>query len=101
MVDLLESNNLEKVCLIGASFKENTDDIRHSPTFIIYQNLQLRGVKVEIYDNYVSTDFVLTDFDLLKDNSLIVEMFPLGDTYNKLEDKIQELQNTFYYRFWN
>mgnify|MGYP001161484480 FL=1 len=101
MVDLLESNNLEKVCLIGASFKENTDDIRHSPTFIIYQKLQLRGVKVEIYDNYVSTDFVLNDFDLLKDNSLIVEMFPLGDTYNKLEDKIQELQNTFYYRFWN
>jgi len=101
LVDLLESNNLEKVCLIGASFKENTDDIRHSPTFIIYQKLQLRGVKVEIYDNYVSTDFVLNDFDLLKDNSLIVEMFPLGDTYNKLEDKIQELQNTFYYRFWN
>ena len=101
LVDLLESNNLEKVCLVGASFKENTDDIRHSPTFIIYQKLQLRGVKVEIYDNYVSTDFVLNDFDLLKDNSLIVEMFPLGDTYNKLEDKIQELQNTFYYRFWN
>ena len=101
LVDMLESNNLEKVCLIGASFKENTDDIRHSPTFAIYQKLQQRSKKVEIYDNYVSTDFVLNDFDLLKDNSLIVEMFPLGDTYNKLEDKIQELQNTFYYRFWN
>ena len=101
LVDMLESNNLEKVCLIGASFKENTDDIRHSPTFAIYQKLQQRSKKVEIYDNYVLSDFVLNDFDLLKDYSLIVEMFPLDDSYNKLKDKTQELQNTIYYRFWN
>ncbi len=101
LVDMLESNNLKKVCLIGASFKENTDDIRHSPTFEIYKKLQERSVKVEIYDNYVSTDFVLNDIDLLKDESLIVEMFPLDHSYSKLKDKIQELQNTIYYRFWN
>lgn len=101
LVDMMESNNLEIVCLIGASFKENTDDIRHSPTFVIYKKLQQRSIKVEIYDNYVSSDFVLNDIDLLKDDSLIVEMFPLGHSFSKLKDKIQELQNTVYYRFWN
>tara|TARA_B100001113_G_scaffold343145_1_gene330140 strand:+ start:296 stop:1501 length:1206 start_codon:yes stop_codon:yes gene_type:complete len=101
LVDMLKSNNLQKICLIGAAFKENTDDIRYSPTFVIYKKLKQFGVRVEMYDNYVSSDLVLNDFDTLNEDSLIVEMFPLDDSYNVLQHKIQELQNTVFYRFWN
>ncbi|RPG61820.1 MAG: UDP-glucose/GDP-mannose dehydrogenase family protein [Flavobacteriaceae bacterium TMED238] len=101
LVDLLEINNLQQVCLIGASFKENTDDIRHSPTFVIYKKLQQLGMNVEIYDMSVLSDFVLNDINLLKESSLIVEMFPLGDSYNLLHDKIKELKHVVHYRFWN
>ncbi len=101
LVDMLQANDLQKVCLIGASFKENTDDVRHSPTFVIYKKLQELGISVEIYDKFVSLDFVSNDINSLKDDSLIVEMFPLGDSYNELQDKIKELKHTVYYRFWN
>lgn len=101
LVDILETNNLQQVCLIGASFKENTDDIRHSPTFVIYKKLQRQEINVEIYDKSVYSDLVLNDINLLKDHSLIVEMYPLSDSYNLLEDKIKELKHIVYYRFWN
>ena len=101
LVGMLEANNLQKVYLIGASFKENTDDVRYSPTLVIYKKLQEYGINVEIYDKFVSMDFVLNDINLLNDDSLIVEMFPLGDSYNELQDKIKELKHTVYYRFWD
>ena len=101
LVDMLKINDLEQVCLIGASFKENTDDVRHSPTFIIYEKLKQLGVNVEIYDKFVSSDFVFNDIHLLKDRSLIVEMFPLDDSYNDLQDMVKKLKYSLYYRFWN
>ena len=101
LVDILETNNLQQICLIGASFKENTDDIRHSPTFVIYKKLEQLGINVEIYDMSVLSDFVLNDINLLKESSLIVEMFPLDDSYNLLKDKIKKLKNIVYYRFWS
>jgi UDPglucose 6-dehydrogenase len=101
LIGMLETNNLQHVCLIGASFKENTDDVRHSPTFKIYKKLQELGINVEIYDKYVLSDYVLNDINFLKESSLIVEMFPLGDSYDELQDKIKEIKHTVYYRFWN
>ena len=98
---MIKKVNLQKVYLIGASFKENTDDVRYSPTLVIYKKLQEYGINVEIYDKFVSMDFVLNDINLLNDDSLIVEMFPLGDSYNELQDKIKELKHTVYYRFWD
>tara|TARA_X000000368_G_scaffold415333_1_gene406896 strand:- start:1275 stop:2465 length:1191 start_codon:yes stop_codon:yes gene_type:complete len=101
LVDMLKTNDLKQVCLIGASFKENTDDVRHSPTFIIYEKLKQIGINVEIYDKFVSSDFVFSDINLLKDESLIVEMFPLGDSYKDLQDTVKKLKYSLYYRFWN
>ena len=100
LVELLESNNLQKIYLIGASFKENTDDVRHSPTFLIYERLQELGINVEIYDNFVSSDLVINDIDLLKGDSLIVEMFPLDGSYSDFRVKVEELKGTIYFRFW-
>ena len=100
LVELLESNKLQKIYLIGASFKENTDDVRHSPTFAIYERLIELGINVEIYDKFVSSDLVINDIDLLKGDSLIVEMFPLDGSYSDFRVKVEELKGTIYFRFW-
>ena len=101
LVEILEFNKLQKIYLIGASFKENTDDVRHSPTFVIYERLKELGIKVEIYDKFVSSDSVINDIDLLKGDSLIVEMFPLDGSYSDFRVKVEELKGTIYFRFWN
>mgnify|MGYP003304450763 CR=1 FL=1 len=36
--------------LVGAAFKENTDDLRNSPTLDIYKILDDMGVQVSILD---------------------------------------------------
>ena len=36
----MQSNNLEKVYLVGAAFKEDTDDLRNSPTTEVFKKLK-------------------------------------------------------------
>ena len=52
-------------------------------------------------DNPISSEFVISDISLLKEKSLIVEMFPLGNSYDDLQDRVKNLNKTVYYRFWN
>ena len=71
--------------LVGAAFKENTDDLRNSPTLDIYKILDDMGVQVSILDteievpnhNYVSS---VEDINL---KSLIAIMYPLNDDLDK------------------
>ena len=37
MLMLKNDNNLNKIFLVGAAFKEDTDDLRNSPTLDIYK----------------------------------------------------------------
>ena len=71
--------------LVGAAFKENTDDLRNSPTLDIYKILDDMGVQVSILDteievpnhNYVSS---VEDINL---KSLIAIMYPLNYDLDK------------------
>ena len=71
--------------LVGAAFKENTDDLRNSPTLDIYKILDNMGVQVSILDieievpnhNYFSS---VEDINL---KSLIAIMYPLNDDLDK------------------
>lgn len=47
--EIMNINNLQKIILLGAAFKENTDDTRYSPTFEIYNILKKEKENVEIY----------------------------------------------------
>ena len=40
--DLYESEKLDGVILVGAAFKEDTDDLRNSPTTEIFNNLKVQ-----------------------------------------------------------
>ena len=85
LLSLKNNNNLEKIVLVGAAFKENTDDLRNSPTLDIYKILDDMGVQVSILDteievpnhNYVSS---VEDINL---KSLIAIMYPLNDDLDK------------------
>ena len=85
LLSLKDKNNLEKIVLVGAAFKENTDDLRNSPTLDMYKILDDAGVQVSILDtkievpnhNYVSS---VKDVD---SKSLIAIMYPLNDDLDK------------------
>lgn len=55
----MEGLNLEgkalngaKVLLVGLAYKKNVDDVRESPTFILWSELEKRGALVDYYDPY-------------------------------------------------
>ena len=48
LISLKQSNNLEKIYLVGAAFKEDTDDLRNSPTLDIYKILSKMEIEVII-----------------------------------------------------
>ena len=114
---ILESNNqhkswfakyLEKlkvqkkyksIILIGLAFKENTDDLRHSPTIDLYNTLNNGNVFVydEQFKNHESIKFISE----LPNKSLIVEMYPLDKKFQtKIEKEIENLKEYEYIRFW-
>ena len=85
LLSLKNNNNLEQIVLVGAAFKENTDDLRNSPTLDIYKILDDMVVQFSILDteievpnhNYVSS---VEDVD---SKSLIAIMYPLDDALDK------------------
>ncbi len=91
--------NYKNIVLIGLAFKENTDDLRHSPTIDLYKKLNDENVFVydEYFKNYESIKFI-SDFP---DKSLIVEMYPLNKNFQaKVNYLIGKLKNYEYIKFW-
>ncbi len=91
--------NYKNVVLIGLAFKENTDDLRHSPTIDLYKKLNDGNIFVydEYFKNYESIKFI-SDFP---DKSLIVEMYPLNKNFRaKVNYEIGKLNDYEYIKFW-
>jgi len=101
IINLLIYNKLEKVILLGASFKENTDDIRYSPSLQIYNKLIESEVDVYIYDENFNFPKDIKKTSSIIDDSLIVEMYPQEETYNLIKSQIEEMNNLIYFRFWD
>ena len=49
----VDTLNGKKVCVLGLSFKENTDDLRESRSLMIIENLKKQGAIVKAYDPIV------------------------------------------------
>ena len=97
---LKNNNNLKKIVLVGAAFKEDTDDLRNSPTISVYKMLMEMGEEVIILD----TEIELPDhknISLITDitkNSLISVMYPLkNDMNSKLVDYASKNECIIYY----
>ena len=96
--EIMNINNLQKIILLGAAFKENTDDTRYSPTFEIYNILKKENENVEIYDENMTLDNKYNQIFSFEENALYVEMYPMG---NKVKNQMVGLNNIVYFRFWD
>ncbi len=97
---LKNNNNLKKIVLIGAAFKEDTDDLRNSPTISVYKMLMEMGEEVIILDTEIELPEhknISSITDITK-NSLISVMYPLKDDMNaKLVDYASKNECIIYY----
>ena len=85
LLSLKKNNGLKRIVLVGAAFKEDTDDLRNSPTLDIYNALNKMEEEVVIFDteidvpNYQS----IKQLDEVPAYSLLSIMYPLKEELNK------------------
>ena len=101
--ELYQTKKLDGVVLIGAAFKEDTDDLRNSPTTEVFKNLKSSIENVVIFDEIINNEDIVK-FDYLENlNSphLFVLMYPVKEsTLDKL-NKIVENSNSKTYIPWS
>jgi UDP-N-acetyl-D-mannosaminuronate dehydrogenase len=85
--------------MVGAAFKEDTDDLRNSPTLDIYQMLEEKNIQTLIYDEMVELESFnsLDDLDDISEKSLIVLMYPVKKALmEKIDSVISRTQSILY-----
>lgn len=101
LINQKRNNNLKNIYLIGLAFKEDTDDTRCSPTIFVHEILKSKKENVHIFD--LNTDFS-KEYDLhseFKEDSLIVEMYPLNDKFStEIQNKLNQINKFKYLRYW-
>ena len=97
--ELYESKKLEGIVLIGAAFKEDTDDLRNSPTTVVFKKLKKSIENVVVFDEIINDENIVK-FDYLEDlNSphLFVLMYPIKEsTLDRLNKIIEDSNSTTY-----
>ena len=102
LTSILSNENINSVLLIGAAFKEDTDDLRNSPTLDIYKMLIQKGVNTFIYDEMVELDEYnsVDNLDDISDKILVVLMYPIKKTLMKKIETILIETNSILYTPW-
>jgi UDPglucose 6-dehydrogenase len=97
--ELYESKKLEGVVLIGAAFKEDTDDLRNSPTTEVFKKLKSSIENVVVFDEIIN-DEKIVKFDYLEDlnsSHLFVLMYPVKEsTLDRLNKIIEDTKSITY-----
>ena len=101
--DLYGSKKLEGVILIGAAFKEDTDDLRNSPTTEVFKNLKSSIENVIIFDEIINNeDIVKFDYlESLNSSHLFVLMYPVKESTLDRLNKVIEETNSITYIPWS
>ena len=101
LIDQKRNNDLKNIYLIGLAFKEDTDDIRCSPTIFIHEILKSNKENVHIFD---LNNESFAEYDVhneFKEDSLIVEMYPLNQkSTTEIQDKLNQINKFKYLRYW-
>ena len=97
-----DEKKLTGIIFVGAAFKEDTDDLRNSPTLDIYNLLKDEDINVKIYDELIQSDeyLALDDFENLDSPYLIALMYPIKDQLMSKINKIVNNTNSFLYTPW-
>jgi len=103
LISLKQSNNLEKIYLVGAAFKEDTDDLRNSPTLDIYKILSKMEIEVVILDEKIKVleHSHISSIDDIASNSLVSIMYPQKDDFTSELSKFCSKNNCVIYYPWS
>ena len=103
LISLKQSNNLEKIYLVGAAFKEDTDDLRNSPTLDIYKILSKMEIEVIILDQKIQVPehSHVSSINDITSNSLVSIMYPQKDDFISKLSKFCSKNNCVIYYPWS
>ena len=102
LTSILINENINSVLLIGAAFKEDTDDLRNSPTLDIYKMLNQKDINTFIYDEMVELDEYnsVVNLDDISEKTLVVLMYPIKKTLMERIESIITDTNSILYTPW-
>ncbi|MDB3969478.1 nucleotide sugar dehydrogenase [Acidimicrobiia bacterium] len=102
LTSILINENMNSVLLIGAAFKEDTDDLRNSPTLDIYKILHQKDINTFIYDEMVELDEYnsVDNLDDISEKTLVVLMYPIKKTLMERIEGIITDTNSILYTPW-
>ena len=102
LTSMLINENINSVLLIGAAFKEDTDDLRNSPTLDIYKMLHQKDINTFIYDEMVELDEYnsIDNLDDISEKTLVVLMYPIKKTLMERIESIITDTNSILYTPW-
>jgi UDPglucose 6-dehydrogenase len=102
LTSILINENINSVLLIGAAFKEDTDDLRNSPTLDIYKMLHQKDINTFIYDEMVELDEYnsVDNLDDISEKTLVVLMYPIKKTLMERIESIITETNSILYTPW-
>ena len=102
LTSILINENINSVLLIGAAFKEDTDDMRNSPTLDIYKMLHQKDINTLIYDEMVELDEYnsVDNLDDISEKTLVVLMYPIKKTLMERIESIITDTNSILYTPW-
>jgi len=97
-----DEKELSGIILVGAAFKEDTDDLRNSPTLDIYNQLKADNFNTQIYDELIKSDgyLALEDFEKLESPYLIALMYPVKEQLMSKINNIVTATSSFLYTPW-
>ena len=103
LLNLKKANSLESIVLVGAAFKEDTDDLRNSPTLDMYKLLSDDGVDVVILDTEIDVPnhSYVSSVNDVKPNSLIAIMYPQRENFSKELSDYSSKNNCIIYYPWS
>ena len=102
LTSILINENINSVLLIGAAFKEDTDDLINSPTLDIYKMLHQKDINTFIYDEMVELDEYnsIDNLDDISEKTLVVLMYPIKKTLMERIESIITDTNSILYTPW-
>ena len=97
-----DEKELSGIILVGAAFKEDTDDLRNSPTLDIYNELKADNFNTKIYDELIKSDEYLSleDFEKIESPYLIALMYPVKEQLMSKINNIVTATSSFLYTPW-
>ena len=102
LLNLKKVNSLKSIVLVGAAFKEDTDDLRNSPTLDMYKLLSDDGVDVVILDTEIDVPnhSYVSSVNDVKPNSLMAIMYPQKENFSKELSDYSSKNNCIIYYPW-